>query len=380
MSARSRHVSVKEFDAKRTWAGFTSAVSLHAHTHYSRETMADLSPYILKLPVIAAMFERGFEGLAQSGDPLGFSKGWWHPPVTPWQVFDAEVLQIARCFRLSPLVSITDHDEIAANLELQTRYSDRCAPISFEWTVPYRAGYFHLGVHNLPCRMAAHWFHRLAEFSRGAAAEALDDLLEDLNDERDVLIVFNHPCWDLAGVGAQEHQAMLVEFIAAFGRRLHAVEFNGYRSRRENDQVRTLGSHIGLPLISGGDRHGRADNAVLNVTAATSFAEFVAEVRAGLSHVVVMPEYRRHLAARMMASAADVLRHYRSFPPGRRRWTDRVSWLSDGGIRPLSSHWPSGGPFLLRSAIRTFQLVASPVVLPIVTAALDRFDPERTGA
>jgi hypothetical protein len=381
MSGRSRHVSVKEFDPRRAWTGLTSGVSLHAHTHHSRETLADVHPYIRQVPIVAAMLERRLEDFADARDGApDFSKGWWNPPVTPRQVFDGEVEQIERRFGLAPIVSITDHDDIAANLELQALYAERCAPISFEWTVPYRRGYFHLGVHNLPRRRATRWFHRLAEFSRGTAGEDLGEILEDLHANRDVLVVFNHPCWDLAAVGENEHQTMLVEFMAAFGRYLHAVEFNGYRSRRENNRVRTLGSETGLPLISGGDRHGRAVNAVVNVTTARSFAEFVHEVRDGVSHVVVMPEYRQHLVARMLACAADVFRHYRRFPDERRRWTDRVSWISHGRVRPLSAHWPTGGPFWLRSSIRTFQVIASPVVLPIVTAALDRLDPERTGA
>ena len=32
-----------------------------------------------------------------------------------------------------------------------------------------------------------------------------------------------------------------------------------------------------------------------------------------MSHVVVMPEYQRHILARKLATASDVLRRYRSY-------------------------------------------------------------------
>src|SRR5262245_34239859 len=136
MSARSRHVSVKEYEPTTSWTAFQSGVSLHAHTHHSRETMADIPPSVLESPVFAPIFAELRAMARASGDPIDFSTGWWHPPVTPRQVFDGEVRQIEDRFGLAPLVSVTDHDDIAANLELQSLYAERCAPISVEWTVP----------------------------------------------------------------------------------------------------------------------------------------------------------------------------------------------------------------------------------------------------
>jgi hypothetical protein len=86
-------------------------------------------------------------GERQAGEP--FSHGiaatptsWWHPPVGPRQVFESEVQQIEQRFGLSSIVSVTDHDDIAAGIELQGMYALRRAPISFEWTVPYGDGFF----------------------------------------------------------------------------------------------------------------------------------------------------------------------------------------------------------------------------------------------
>src|SRR5262245_26754865 len=113
MIARARDVSIQEFESRRPWSGFNTVVSLHAHTHHSREVMADLPRYILKIPVVAPIFERELQTYAaRNGDPLDFSKGWWHPPVSPRQVFEGEIRQIEQRFGLSPMVSVTDHDDI----------------------------------------------------------------------------------------------------------------------------------------------------------------------------------------------------------------------------------------------------------------------------
>ena len=119
-----------------------------------------------------------------------------------------------------------------------------------------------------------------------------------------MLVVFNHPWWDLADVGAETHTAMLYHFLRAHRDRLHALELNGYRSQAENDRVRMLAAEAELPVISGGDRHGCAPNALLNLTTATTFAEFADEVRDGCSRVLIMPEYRQHLLLRTLASAS----------------------------------------------------------------------------
>jgi len=196
-----------------------------------------------------------------------------------------------------------------------------------------------------------------------------------LNDliEADVLVVFNHPLWDLAAVGDATHTVSLRAFLDAYQSRLHAVEINGYRSWRENGGVRRLSAERGLPLISGGDRHALAPNAVLNVTHARTFAEFAAEVRDGVSHVVIMPEYDDHLAARVLASVADVLGPQRTRRQTE-RWTDRVSCESEGMVRPLSYHWPDGGPLWVRAAIGTCRLVSAPPALRLWRAVLARVD------
>jgi hypothetical protein len=375
---RSGRTSIREFGRDRNdsdVSAYTSAVSLHAHTHHSKESLADVPAYIAQVPVLGRRFVRELRTcLDEEGCAADYSRVWWHPPVSARAVFESESGQIEKRFRLSSMVSVTDHDDITAGLELQALFAARRAPISFEWTVPFGAGSFHLGIHNLPPESALSWFARLRAVSQRPSREAVTDALADLDAIDETLVVFNHPNWDLAGVGPDSHAQLLREFLDRHGRRLHAFELNGYRSWQENDSVRPTAEARGLPVISGGDRHGSDPNAILNLTRAQSFAEFVAEVRSGVSHVVIMPEYRRHLARRILSSASDVLRRNPADVPGRQRWTDRVSWDSGGTLRTLSHRWPDGGPFWVRSAVGAFSVLTSPAVLPMISAALEFSD------
>jgi hypothetical protein len=373
MSHRSllRHTTLRAFAQGADWSPFHAAVSLHAHTHHSCEVLSDLPPYISKIPFVGPRFDREIDRRRARDQVVDFSKGWWHPPASPRAVFESETAQIDERFGLASFVSVTDHDDITAGLELQRLYAARRAPISFEWTVPFHEGFFHLGVHDLASRDATAWFEQLSALTRGHGDEGLDDMLDALH-AAGVLIVFNHPLWDLAGVGEAQHVRRLREFLDAHQSRIHAFEINGYRSRGENGGVRTLSRERCLPLISGGDRHALAPNAVLNVTRATTFAEFAAEIRDGVSHVVVMPEYQQHLAARIVESANDVLASYRTTSTRWQRWTDRVSCEFEGNVRPLSHHWPDGGPLWVRSAIATFKIVTAAPVMRVWRAVAQR--------
>jgi hypothetical protein len=368
-----RHTSLRRYADGVEWSGFGAAVSLHAHTYHSCEVMSDLPAYITRIPILGARFESEVIRRRGTDEEVDFSKGWWHPPASPRGLFDSEAEQIDRRFGLRSIVSVTDHDNISAGLELQRWFAPERAPVSFEWTVPFGRGFFHLGVHGLAPTSAHAWFARLAAFTAGTSGESLSDLLNALNADG-ILVVFNHPLWDLAAVGQDDHTASLRDFLDRYQLLLHAVEINGYRSWRENGGVRRLSAERGLPLISGGDRHALAPNAVLNLTRATTFAEFAAEIRDGVSDVIVMPEYDAHLAARVLESVADVLASRRLPRAGTERWFDRVSCESEGTIRPLSYHWPDGGPFWVRVTVGTFRLITAPLALSIWRAVLGRVD------
>ena len=99
----------------------------------------------------------------------------------------------------------------------------------------------------------------------------------------------------------------------------------------------------GLPAISGGDRHGCEPNALLNLTTARTFGEFVEEIRVNKeSAVLVMPQYREPMTSRVLAAIGDVMRDNDGHTHGWTRWSDRVfyrsarEWRSNaiaGGVR-----------------------------------------------
>lgn len=364
------HTRLHEFTPEDALTGFATAVSLHAHTHHSSEGMATVPRYLDRVPIVAGLFRREMRAyMERNGEAVDFSKGWWHPPVGAETVLASEEAQIAGVLGLAPLVSITDHDSIDAALELQAAPIRRVVPISFEWTVPFEEGFFHVGVHNLAPAVARPFFAALSTYTRMPNAGRLTELFEALHAQSDTLVVLNHPLWDLAGIGAADHLTVLRQFLEEQGTRIHALELNGYRSWRENSAVGTLATMTHLPLISGGDRHGCAVNSLLNLTAATCLGDFAREIRDDRrSEILIMPHYRESLVTRKLMVAADVLRPNPALPPAHRYWMSRVSCEREGIRGPLTDHWPQGGPLWVRSAIAVFQLLTSKPMLPIMTA------------
>jgi hypothetical protein len=177
-----------------------------------------------------------------------------------------------------------------------------------------------------------------------------------------VLIVFNHPLWDLYKIGQQLHAHRVEEFLTQNGRCIHAVELNGLRNWEENRQVKGLAARWNKLLISGGDRHGLEPNANVNLTHATSFNEFVDEVRTEQrSHVLFLPQYAEPWKHRIMRSTLDAIRDYPDFPEGSRRWDERVYHPDLNGIdRPISQLWPDGqAPVYMRLVIRLVRMLGS---------------------
>lgn len=367
-SARTgRNTAVVEFAGAATLRGQTTAVSLHAHTNRSREGMAVMPAYLDRIPLVAPLVRRELRAYEQRNhEAVDFSKGWWCPPVDAAGVLASERDQIGARLGLHPIVSITDHDSIDAPLALRAaRTASDDVPLSVEWTVPFERGFLHLGVHNLTPARGEEMFAALSAHTEQRAVERLSDLLDLLCAAPETLIVLNHPLWDLAGIGAAEHATLLRRFLDEHRARLHAIEVNGYRSWTENLGAIALADAVSLPVISGGDRHGCAPNALLNLTEARSFSEFATDIRDGHHSVVlVMPEYRQSLVIRKLAVASDVLREYPSYPHGQQRWIDRVSYERHGETRCLSEEWPDGGPWWVRSAMCTFGIATSAPLLP----------------
>jgi hypothetical protein len=235
--------------------------------------MTAVPRYLQRIPLVAPLVRREMRAYARrNGKAIDFTKGWWHPPVSPQTVVESEGSQIRRVLALKPMVSITDHDTIEAGLELQRQHPCELVPVSFEWTVPFHGGFFHLGVHNLRPESAPALVVALSAYTRHPDVACLSDLLATLDGDRDTLVILNHPLWDLAGIGSTEHVTLLRRFLLEHGAQIHALELNGYRSWRENSGVRTLAETHRFPLISGGDRHGCAPNSLLNLTTAPRLA------------------------------------------------------------------------------------------------------------
>ncbi len=346
---------------QRAAQGFRTGVSLHSHTNQSKETLSFLATmgnqYPLLRPMLARMEQRSENN---HGLRVNYKRSYWTPPLTPKLAFDLETSQIEK-LDIGAMVSISDHDNIKAPMLLRSVPSARQIPVSVEWSAPYGGVQdFHLGVHNLPSAKAHEWMATLEDYTARPDEKRLTEILVALNDEPNVMVVFNHPVWDLFMVGAEKHNVLVNEFLLKNGQYLHALELNGLRHWEENRRVRQLAEKWNMLLISGGDRHGIEPNANINLTNATSFTEFVHEIRRERrSKVLFMPQYAEPWKHRILRSTLDAIRDYPEFPQGSRRWDDRVYHPNaKGEDTPLSQLWPSGtAPFLMTWSLAMVRLL-----------------------
>lgn len=357
-----------------------SGVSLHCHTEHSREMLDFVPHYAAKLPIINFFWQRERKKYQErEGKEINFSTGFWSPPLTAQEVYDLEKKQINEA-GLDALVSLSDHDSIAANLKVNEQTENAKAPISLEWTVPFEYGFFHVGVHNLPKNRADELTQILLDYTfnkENHTGAKLNEVFALLNSIPQILIVLNHPLWDIEIVGKEKHRILLDSFIKQHGRWIHAFEINGFRKWSENKAVIEMAEALNYPVVTGGDRHGCQPNTVINLTNSKTFDEFADEVRDGKpTEIVFMPEYKQPLQSRQLQSFSEILRHYPEFPEGRKKWFDRVHFdVGDGhGLRPLSVHWIYGGPAWLRAAIWTLGVFGSPKARPIFSLTRKKQD------
>ena len=342
-------------------AEFRAGVSLHSHTMYSEESLAMVPHYTAKVPYLGGAIRRQESEYGRAkGRAFNFADAFWTPPLAPRQACRLEEKQIQCRLQLPALVSLTDHDDIRAGATLRIMERFAKVPVSTEWTIPYGNTFFHLGVHNLPAADAGQIATELAFFTANPDEEKLGRLLQMLNSMPDVLLILNHPLWDEKGIGEENHRKVLHCLLERHARQFHGLELNGLRSWDENRQVIAAGRDANLPLVSGGDRHGREPNAILNLSRATTFAGFVREVRyEGFSHVVFMPQYHEPLRLRILQTMVDVVRDYPENFEGRKSWGDRVFWRNPetGQTVPLASVWADGGPLVVRHFIAAMRLL-----------------------
>lgn len=368
---------------------YRTGVSLHSHTSCSEESLKFVHMFVAMLPAAGLVLQR-YERNAQKnhGLKLDFDRAFWRPPLLPKMAFELEARQI-RSLGLDPLVSITDHDTIEAPMLLRTVPSARHIPVSVEWSAPFGDTEMHLGIHNLPSADGQEWMERFAKYTAealaarsceeeyGARVDAMDAQLVSMVRELDatpgVLVVFNHPVWDLHKVGDAAHRREVVRFIQAAGSAVHALELNGLRHAKENREVMRLARETGHLMISGGDRHGLEPNANVNLTNARNFREFVDEIRIERrSHVLFMEQYAKPWEGRILQSTLNAVTDFPEFIEGWQRWDERAFHPdADGNLQPLSALWATGrAPRLLRAAIEIVKLGRSEVFRNGLSAAL----------
>jgi hypothetical protein len=325
---------------------YRTAVSLHSHTNQSKESLLFIPAFAEKWPLLRWALN---EQIKRSVRPVDFSQAYWTPPLPPKLAFELESNQIEIDLELMSLVSLTDHDSIGAPTALSQLPDPVRIPFAVEWSVPFDGAVFHLGVHNLPESQAHLIMDDLAAYTRDPSAPRLNELLSALHELPQVLIVFNHPLWNQHGLGQPAFRNILDRFLGNSGQFLHAFELNAMRGWNENKDVIQLAAAWQRPLISGGDRHGCEPSGALNLTCATSFSDFVDEIRREqVSHIVFMPQYAEVLGIRFMQTVIDTIRDYPEHPVGSRRWDDRVFHMDFqlGYHRPLSALWKAPPPYL----------------------------------
>jgi len=342
-------------------SAYRTGVSLHSHTNHSKEGVYFILEYAARhawLRRALAAEER--RAIREQSTTLDFLRAYWTPPLPPLAAFALESNQIERRLGLGALVSITDHDNIEAPMLLRVVPEARRIPVSVEWTAPFRDATFHLGVHNLPSGSADGIMASLRSYTLQPDEGLLTELLEMLHENRDVLVVLNHPLWDLAGIGSERHERTLKAFLCEHGENLHALELSGIRSWEENQAVLHLSEACNQVVISGGDRHGCEPNATLNLTDAGTFTEFVHQVRKERrSHVLFMPQYTEPYALRVLQTLLDIIREYPDYSNGSRHWDERVFHPDRNGmVRPLAALWKKPPSYIRHffSAVRLLEM------------------------
>jgi len=347
---------------------FSTGVSLHGHTLHSKESVKFIKRLTRESRVVRWVINRHFRTRSDSPSvEHELSRIWWTSPCSAGQALHLERTQIEEQLEVAPMVSLTDHDNLDAPMHLQLAARNEHVPVSVEWSTLFGDTYFHIGVHNLPPKSAEEIFARMNVCKTDSRVELLDGLMDELAAIPGVLIVFNHPMWDQPGRGIKAHEQSVSEFIQRYKGRVHALEINGMRTCKENQKVVKLAEAVNLPLISGGDRHGLEPNATLNVTNASTFAEFADEIiRDGHSRVVIMPQYREPHFLRVIQGIGDVLGEHPDHSLGWTQWSERVFRIQGDGIvcnfSQLFDH--RGEPAMLRHLVRMMKIVTSQKLRP----------------
>lgn len=349
---------------------YRTGVSLHSHTSRSKEGLYFIAEYAARYwPLRKALAAQEKKARDMCSVTVDFWKGYWTPPLPPLAAFELEKNQIEQGLELESMVSISDHDNIEAPMLLRVVPEARRVPVSVEWTAPFDYATFHIGVHNLPSSRAESIMAELSAYTRNPEAGRFAELLSGLHEIPEVLVIVNHPMWNLGGVTRERHEAALRTLLCKYGQFVHALELNGMRSWQENQFVLQLSEACNQLVISGGDRHGCEPNATLNLTNAESFTEFVHQVRRErFSHVLFMPQYTEPFPLRVLQTLLDTIREYPDYSIGSRHWDERVFHPDHAGtVRPLAELWERP-PYYIRHFFSAVRLLETAPVRKAVLA------------
>jgi predicted metal-dependent phosphoesterase TrpH len=323
---------------------FGWAVSLHNHSHHSIEKMGFLNE------VVKLGFMRPFCGTLQAAFglagivDLNYADIYYRSPLTVEEVFQTECSSAAALGFKGVHLGITDHDEVAGSIELLRIHPELAArnPLGEEISIYFDDYLFHLGVTGMP---AAGIEQLHIDLQLAARERRLDDLFEMLRSSG-ALVVFNHP---LVPWGEDRGRTIPAEaLLSRYGWAIHALEYNGMRSREENDRVLQLAMHVGKPVVGGGDSHLLLASSVLSLTHATSFHEFAEEVKEGRSVSLVLPTFSAPLSWKIFLRVLYFIAHYRRIGyfrgqpvgellRGRTVLLDPVGFLSHGFLSAVSA-------------------------------------------
>lgn len=360
-----------------------TGVSLHGHTLHSREGMLFIPRIAASLPPLRAAIDLAARrrGCQAGIDGVDWARLFWTPPLAPRQAFELETGQL-KSLGLTPLVSLTDHDDISAPVHLNALPElAGHVPISVEWTFPFRGTFFHVGLHNLPAVNALEIWNRLAAATRVGDEAVLLERLAEVRGTRGTLVVLNHPFWDEKGIGQTRHEAALLLLLKTAGACFDALEWNGFRPGAENQRAFDCAQQLGFPVVSGGDRHGLEPNSCVNLTASASFEDFTAEVRhERRSEMLLLPHHFQRHSLRVIHHIWEILRDDPDHGYGWERWDERVFFTGRDGVdRSLREYWGDRPPAIVKAFIQLVHLMGHQPVRQAVRAALS-FGQQESGS
>jgi predicted metal-dependent phosphoesterase TrpH len=285
---------------------FGYAVSLHNHSCHSVEKLAALNQ------VVKLGFMQPLKGILQRSFGLGditnlnYGEITFNPPYTPENVYQMESAAAAPWGFDGAHFTITDHDEFAGSLALLRERPDLNGRVAIgeELSLWYQGHLFHLGLSGLPEKDIDETHARIQSAARGGRHDELFEILASSG----CLVVLNHP---LVAWAPGAKAIPITDLLTRYGWAIHAFEVNGMRRREENDRVLELARQWQKPVVGGGDSHLLVASSIISLSRASSFKDFIAEVKDGHAVPFVTANYFAPLNWKLFLRVLFFMSHYR---------------------------------------------------------------------